>query len=72
LKIEKQLINLSILHSPLAVTFALFGNKYILDPDMKEERLADGIVIISANKFNEICYLHTYGSVRVDNQTISE
>jgi exosome complex RNA-binding protein Rrp42 (RNase PH superfamily) len=54
------------------VTFALFGDKYIIDPDSKEERIADGIVIISANKFNEICYLHTYGSVRVDNTMISE
>jgi exosome complex RNA-binding protein Rrp42 (RNase PH superfamily) len=71
-KIEKQQINLSTLHVPLSVTFALFNKKFILDPSIKEERLADGIVIVSANKFNEICYLHTYGAVKVDNETISE
>jgi exosome complex component RRP45 len=69
-----QYINLSTLHVPLSVTFGLFDNnqKFIVDPSLKEEKLIDGIVIISANKFGEICYLHTYGSVKVDRQLIQE
>ncbi len=69
-----QFINLSTLHIPLSVTFGLYDNntKYIVDPSLKEEKCIDGIVIISANKFLEICYLHTYGSVKVDRASISE
>ena len=40
--------------------------------DCKEERVTDGIFIISANKFGEICYLHTYGSVKLDDDFVSE
>jgi exosome complex RNA-binding protein Rrp42 (RNase PH superfamily) len=70
-----QLINLSTLHVPLSVTFGLFNTpnaKFIVDPNLKEEKCVDGIVIISANKFAEICYLHTYGGIKVDRGTINE
>lgn len=69
-----EMINLSTLHVPLSVTFGLFDNntKYLVDPSLKEEKCIDGVVIISANKFGEICYLHTYGSVKVDQETVSE
>jgi exosome complex RNA-binding protein Rrp42 (RNase PH superfamily) len=71
---KAQQINLSTLHVPLSVTFGLYDNnsKYIVDPNLKEEQCIDGVIIISANKFNEICYLHTYGSVKVDQETVSE
>lgn len=69
-----QLINLTTLHVPLSVTFSLFENnkKFLVDPNLKEEKCTDGLVIVSANKFGEICYLHTYGSVKVDTATINE
>jgi len=69
-----EMIHLSTLHVPLSVTFGLFDNnrKYIVDPSLKEEKCTDGVVIVSANKFGEICYLHTYGSVKLDQATVSE
>jgi exosome complex component RRP45 len=71
---KPEMINLSTLHVPLSVTFGLFDNNtnFLVDPSLKEEKCLDGIVIISANKFGEICYLHTYGSIKVDDDTISE
>ncbi len=69
-----KMINLSTLHIPLSVTFGLFDNnqRYLIDPLLKEEKCIDGIVVISANKFNEICYLHTYGSIKVERETINQ
>ena len=51
---QGQHINLSTLHVPLSVTFGLFDNntKWIVDPSLNEEKVIDGVVIISANKFN--------------------
>ena len=53
INLTKQCINLSLLHTPLSVTFAIFDNntKYVFDPTLKEERITDGLLIISANKF---------------------
>lgn len=67
-------IALSTLHIPLSVTFGLFDNntKFLVDPNINEEKCVDGTIIISANKFAEICYLHTYGSVKVDKNTVNE
>ncbi len=69
-----EMINLSTLHVPLSVTYGLFDNstKFIVDPSLKEEKCIDGVVIISANKFGEICYMHTYGAVKVDDDMIDE
>ncbi len=69
-----QLINLSTLHLPLSATFGLFnGNKtFLVDPSLKEERVCEGFVIISANKFNELCYIHTFSAVKVDREIVDE
>jgi hypothetical protein len=67
------MINLSTLHVPLSITFALYDeDKYLLDPSLLEEKCSSGILIVTANKFNEICYLHTYGSVQVDTGKVTE
>ena len=67
-------IALSTLHVPLSVTFGLYDNNtsFLVDPNMKEEKCVDGIIIISANKFAEICYLHTYGAIKVDKNSVNE
>ena len=67
-------INLSTLHVPLSVTFGLYDNntKFLIDPNIQEEKCVDGIIILSANKFAEICYLHSYGSIKVDKNTVNE
>jgi hypothetical protein len=68
-----EMINLSTLHVPLSVTFSLYDHcNYLLDPTLLEEKCANGILIVTANKFNEICYLHTYGSVKVDTNNVSD
>jgi exosome complex RNA-binding protein Rrp42 (RNase PH superfamily) len=69
-----QLINLSILHLPLSVTFGLFdiNKKYLVDPSLLEEKICEGFIIISANKFNELCYIHTYSAVKVDREIVDE
>jgi hypothetical protein len=67
------MIHLSTLHIPLSVTFTLYDNdRYLLDPTLLEEKCSNGILIVTANKFNEICYLHTYGSVKVDTNQVTE
>ena len=69
-----QFINLSTLHVPLSVTFGLFDNdtKFLVDPSLKEEKCLEGFLIVSANKFGEICYLHTYGSVKIEREDVTE
>jgi exosome complex component RRP45 len=69
-----QEINLSTLHVPLSVTFGLFdkNSKFLVDPSLKEEKCIDGIVIICANKFNEISYLHTYNSIQIDSEIMRD
>lgn len=74
--IPKQMINLSTLHIPVSVTLGLYtdGNqiKFLIDPTLKEEKCLDGIIIVSANKFNEICYMHSYYSVQIERETLDE
>lgn len=71
---QYKMINLTTLHVPLSITFGLFENnsKFIVDPTLNEEKCINGIVIISANKFGEICYLHTYNSIKVDRNTMNK
>ena len=71
---DPQLIHLSTLHVPLSVTIGLFddNSRYIVDPNLKEEKCMDGFVIVSANKFGEICYMHTYGEVKIESDAIRE
>lgn len=67
-------INLCTLHVPLSVTFGLYDDntKFLVDPSIKEEKTIEGILIVSANKFNEICYIHTYGEIKISKDTVSE
>jgi exosome complex RNA-binding protein Rrp42 (RNase PH superfamily) len=68
-----QMFPLSVLHVPFSVTYGIYeGNLVIVDPNLREERCIEGIVIVSANKFKEICYLHTYSSVKLDIDTVNE
>ena len=69
-----QLINLSTLHIPLSTTFGLFNENtnFLVDPNLKEEKVCEGFIIISANKFNELCYIHTYAAVKVDKEIVDE
>lgn len=69
-----QLINLSTLHVPLSTTFGLFNNNssFLVDPNLKEEKVCEGFIIISANKYNELCYIHTYSSIKVEKEIVDE
>jgi len=71
---SNQFINLTTIHVPLSVTYGLFNDntKFIVDPTLKEEKCLDGVVIISANKYDEICYIHTYNAVKLDRSIVDK
>ncbi len=81
---QPQLINLSCLHIPLSVTFGLYNNNtcFVVDPNVriyslnymkiKEEKYIEGLVIISVNKYKEVCYLSTYSEIRIERDMINE
>lgn len=67
---DMEFINLSVLHVPVSVTFGITGDQILVDPTIQEEKVLDGLVLVSANKFGELCYLHTYSHPMVDDKII--
>lgn len=37
---------------------------------MEEEKIADSLVLISSNRFNQVCYMHSYNSCQLNSQDI--
>lgn len=69
---EREPVRLSLLHHPLCVSFSYFeaGTILLVDATAAEEKVRDGEVVISANKFGEICQIAKYGGVPVDGITL--
>ncbi|CAG0883470.1 unnamed protein product [Darwinula stevensoni] len=58
-------IKLSIHHMPILVSFSFYENgKFVLmDPDQREQKGSEGLMVVGANPFRELCTLHRTGSV---------
>jgi len=64
---ERVPVPLSILHSPVCITFSFFGDGSVtlLDATAKEEQVREAELIITANDF-EVCQVAKHGGRPVD------
>jgi exosome complex RNA-binding protein Rrp42 (RNase PH superfamily) len=66
---DRQPVPLAIHHIPISLTFGLFKIDHkeycMLDPSLKEEACADGLVTFTLNKHHEICCIQKAGGVAV-------
>lgn len=64
---ERVPVPLSIMHTPICLTFNFFdgGNIIVLDADRKEEQVSSAEMILTANDF-ELCQIAKLGGVSVD------
>lgn len=65
---EREPVKLSMLHHPLCVSFSYYdsGSIVLVDATKNEEYIREGEMIISMNKFGEICQIAKYGGTPVD------
>ncbi|KAK2508760.1 hypothetical protein MC885_009065 [Smutsia gigantea] len=62
---ERDPVPLSIYHMPICVSFAFFqqGTYLLVDPNEREERVMDGLLVIAMNKHREICTIQSSGGI---------
>jgi len=65
---EREPVKLSILHHPLCVSFSYFdsGSVVVVDATAAESHVSEGELVVSVNKFGEVCQVAKYGGVTVD------
>ena len=69
---ERVPVPLSMLHHPLCVTLSFFhdGAVVLVDATLQEQQLSDGEMIVTANKYGEICQIAKLGGVPTDALTL--
>jgi exosome complex component RRP45 len=71
---EREGVPLSILHHPYCVSFSFYGDPQreivIADADLKEEQCRLGHMVVTANKFGELCQIAKHGGATVDALTL--
>lgn len=69
---EREPIKLSMLHHPLCVTFSYYdgGDVVLIDATAAEEKVRQGEIVISCNKYGELCQMAKYGGISVNAVTI--
>jgi len=65
-------VPLAVLHTPLLVTFAFFGDgeHMVADPTEVEERAMEGRLTVGINSYREICTLHLTGKLLVNKEQV--
>ena len=69
---EREPVKLTLFHHPLCVTFSYYdsGEIVLIDATAAEEKVREGEVSISMNRFGEICQISKYGGVSVESVTM--
>lgn len=64
---ERVPVSLSILHSPICITFSVYadGTVVLVDATLKEEQVRDAEIVVTANDF-EVCQIAKHGGQSVD------
>lgn len=72
---DRQPVPLAVHHIPVSVTFAFYkieNKEYvILDPSLKEESVAEGILTLTMNKHKEICCIQKSGGLAMSFEQIN-
>lgn len=65
---EREPVRLSMQHQPFCVTFSYYDNGSIMlqDTSLLEEQCREGEIVISMNRFGEVCQIAKYGGTPVD------
>jgi len=65
---ERAPVPLSMQHQPFCVTFSYYdsGSIMIQDTSLLEEQCREGEIVISMNRFGEVCQIAKYGGTPVD------
>lgn len=69
---EREPIKLSMQHQPFCITFGYYedGSVMLLDSTVLEEQCREGEVIISMNRFGEVCQIAKYSGEPVDGMSV--
>lgn len=65
---EREPVPLAMLHHPYCVTFSFYhgGNIVLIDATLPEEQVRESAVVVSMNRYGEICSIAKYGGAAVD------
>ena len=65
---EREPVRLSMQHQPFCVTFSYYelGQIMLQDATLLEEQCREGEVVVSMNRFGEVCQIAKYGGKPVD------
>jgi exosome complex component RRP45 len=65
---EREPVKLTIQHRPFCVTFSYYDGGQIMlqDATLLEEQCREGEVVISMNRFGEVCQVAKYGGTPID------
>lgn len=69
---EREPIKLQMQHQPFCITTSYFdgGEIMLQDASLLEEQCREGEIIISINRFGEVCQISKYGGLPVDGLSI--
>lgn len=69
---EREPVKLTIQHRPFCVSFSYYHSGQIMlqDATLLEEQCREGEVVISMNRFGEVCQIAKYGGPPVDGLSI--
>jgi len=69
---EREPVKLSMQHQPFCVTFSYYedGTVMLLDATLVEEQCREGEIVISMNRFGEVCQIAKYGGAPVDGLSV--
>jgi exosome complex component RRP45 len=69
---ERTPIPLSIHHTPICITFAIFddGDRVVMDPTLLESRVQTGEMTISLNIHREVCMISKAGGTPISVETL--
>ena len=65
---EREAVPLAMLHYPLCVSMSFFhgGETVLLDATLLEQQISDGEMIVTANRYGEVCQIAKIGGVPTD------
>lgn len=65
---EREPVKLAMQHQPFCVSFSYFNNAehILLDANLLEEQVREGEIVVSMNRFGEVCQIAKYGGTPVD------
>ena len=70
--IEREPVKLQLQHQPFCITTSYYesGTVMLHDATLLEEQCREGEIVVSMNRFGEVCQIAKYGGVPVDGMSM--